>query len=367
MSVSRRRFLMTGGAIAAASAIVSPKNGNADVLPQSAPARRVANAPPLIVDCQSHVFVPEVIEIMRRRSTDPLVYEKDGFQWIKMGDWHRKLRPNHTNVDGKLARMDACGITTTMLSTNDPGPEWFGEQGPAVARVIHDFLADVAKQHPGRFHGLIVLPLQDREAAEAELSRCVNELGMRGILLYSNLAGRWPDEEPYRWVFGRAVELGLPILLHPAKPTTTDQVKGYNLTSTLGNMFENTISLSRIVMSGVLDEHPELKLVCPHLGGTLPYISGRLDHQVEVLKRSNQTLKKRPSEYLRDIYMDIVSPLPEAMRFALDFCGPERLLFSSDHPWVDPQVILDALRSLELNSESEARILGLNAKQLFGL
>jgi predicted TIM-barrel fold metal-dependent hydrolase len=355
MTVNRRQFLSTAGVIASASAVEKA------VTAQTAPDAS------LIVDCQSHVFVPRVIEIMRQRISDPLVYEKDGAQWIKMGDWHRKLRPNHTNVAEKLARMDACGIATTMLSTNDPGPEWFGQQGPEVARVIHDHLAEIAKAHPGRFQGLIVLPFQDQQAAEQELKRCVEKLGMRGILLYSNLAGRWPDEEPYRWVFQRAVEMDLPILLHPAMPMTTDAVKGYNLTSTLGNMFENTIVLSRIVMSGILDQFPDLKLVSPHLGGTLPYIAGRLDHQVQVLKRSNQELKKRPSDYLREIYMDIVSPLPEAMRFALDFSSPDRLLFSSDHPWVDPQLILDDFRSLGLHADVQAKILGRNAKQLFHL
>lgn len=366
MSVSRRQFLSTSSAIAAGSAITKTRSvcaGEPAPQTQSPPS----TLPPLVVDCQSHVFIPEVIEIMQARNADPLVYEKDGDLWIKMGDWHRKLRPNHTNIEEKLARMDACGITTTMLSTNDPGPEWFGEQGPEVARVIHNFLAEIAQQYPERFYGLIVLPFQDRKAAEAELDRCVNELDMRGILLYSNLAGSWPDEAAYRWVFGRAVELDLPILLHPAKPTTTEHVKGYNLTSTLGNMFENTISLSRIVMSGILDEHPQLKLVCPHLGGTLPYISGRLDHQVEVLQRSNQELKKRPSHYLRDIYMDIVSPLTEAMQFAVDFSGADRLLFSSDHPWVDPQVILDNFNALNLSADDRAKILGLNAKKLFKL
>ena len=365
MSVNRREFLAAGSTIAAASAVAQSLNAGANESP--APEANETRREPLIVDCQSHVFVPDVVQIMSERTTDPLVYEKDGHQWIKMGDWHRKLRPNHTNVDEKLARMDACGITTTMLSTNDPGPEWFGEQGPEVARVIHDFLADVAQRHPGRFYGLIVLPYQDRAAAEEELERCVEDLDMRGILLYSNLAGRWPDEDEFRWVFRRAVELDLPVLLHPAKPTTTEQVKGYNLTSTLGNMFENTISLSRIVMSGILDELPELKLVCPHLGGTLPYISGRLDHQVEVLKRSNQNLKRSPSDYLRNIYMDIVSPLTEAMRFAVDFSSADHLLFSSDHPWVDPQVILEDFAALEMDAESKSKILGLNAKELFKL
>ena len=132
-------------------------------------------------------------------------------------------------------------------------------------------------------------------------------------------------------------------------------------------MFENTIALARIIASGLLDQHPKLKLVCPHLGGTLPYVSGRMDHQVTVLKRGPQTLQRKPSEYLRDIYMDIVSPLPEAIRFALDFTSADKLLFSSDHPWVAPKVIHDALHSLNLPAADQQKILSGNARQLFRL
>jgi predicted TIM-barrel fold metal-dependent hydrolase len=207
--------------------------------------------------------------------------------------------------------------------------------------------------------------MQNEAAASAELDRCVRELGFVGILLYTNLAGRWCDEPPFHWLYARAEALDIPILLHPSKPMTTDLVKGYELTSTLGNMFENTIALARIIASGLLDRHPQLKLVCPHLGGTLPYICGRMDHQLTVLKRGPQNLQRKPSEYLRSIYMDIVSPLPEAMKFALDFTGADRLLFSSDHPWVQPDEILNPLRSLQLPPATEAKILSGNARRLF--
>jgi len=322
---------------------------------------------PFVVDCQSHLYCPQVLALLEKRTIDPLVYHKDGQQVVKMGDWHRKVLPNHTSVEAKLAAMDASGITMTALSINDPGPEWFGEDGPRLARVMNDFVADISRKHPGRFLGLCVLPLQDMKAAQAELDRCVRSLGMKGVLLYTNLAGRFPDEPEFRPLFAQTVELDVPILLHPAKPITTEQVKAYEMTSSLGNMFDDTIALTRIIMAGILDQFPKLKLVCPHLGGTLPYIIGRLDHQVAVLNRGPEYLTRAPSEYLKQIWLDIVSPLPLAMKFCAEFMGTDRLLFASDHPWVDPALILGDLRSLNLPPVDEANILGGNARRLFGL
>jgi predicted TIM-barrel fold metal-dependent hydrolase len=319
------------------------------------------------IDCQSHLYCPGIIARLERRRVDPLVYRRDGQAWVKMGDWHRKVLPNHMDVAAKLADMDAAGIDQTALSVNDPGPEWFGDEAAAAARVMNDFIADLVRRHPDRFFGLCVLPLPDVAASLAELDRCLNELGMKGWLLYTNIAGRFPDEPSFRPLFARAAEFDLPVLLHPAKPLTIDVVKDYELTSTLGNMFDDTIALVRIIMSGLLDEFPRLKLVCPHLGGTLPYIIGRLDHQVAVLKRGPQHLARKPSEYLRRVHFDIVSPLPAAMRLCCELVGPANLLFASDHPWVDPRLILEALRSLRLPPDEEAAILGGNASALFGL
>lgn len=124
-------------------------------------------------------------------------------------------------------------------------------------------------------------------------------------------------------------------------------------------------ALMRLIMSGVLDELPKLQLVCPHLGGTLPYIIGRLDHQVTVLKRGPKNLTRTPSEYLKSIWLDIASPLPLAIKFAHEFMGADRLLYASDHPWVEPRVILDALRSLNLPAKEEEKILSGNARKLF--
>jgi predicted TIM-barrel fold metal-dependent hydrolase len=279
--------------------------------------------------------------------------------------WHRRLIA--PGVKEKLAAMDGAGIELAAISTNDPGPEQFGKDGPAVARIVHDYLADTVKQHPKRFFALAALPLQDMDAALAELERCVSKLGMKGILLYSNIAGKFPDEPQFAPLFKRAEDMGVPVLLHPPYPVTFDATEGYNLTGGLGLMFDTTIALCRMILSGLLDRYPKLKLVCPHVGGTLPYLIGRIDHQVTVLKRVAVDIRKKPSEYLRGIYLDSVNALPAVIRFGYDFVGPDRMLYSSDHPWVDPKLILDNVNSLKLPAEDAEKLLSGNARRLFGL
>jgi aminocarboxymuconate-semialdehyde decarboxylase len=320
-----------------------------------------------LIDCQSHIFCPEIIALLERRASDPRVYTQDGVRYLPMGGWLRKIPPFYLDIHAKLAAMDASGVALAALSINDPGPEWFGSDGPRVARIMNNFIANLVRQHPARFFGLCVLPLQDMPAALAELDRCAGELGMKGILLYTNLAGRFPDEAAFRPMFARAAALGLPVLLHPAKPVTTEIVKDYEMTASLGNMFENTIALTRIIMAGMLDEFPGLQLVCPHLGGTLPYIIGRLDHQTRILKRGPKYLTKAPSEYLRQVWFDIVSPLPLAIKFVHEFVGPDRLLFASDHPWVEPALILDCLHRAGLPAADLENIGSGNARRLFRL
>lgn len=353
----------TGSALAALATI-----GSATTQTQGTDADKPASVGnPGAIDCQSHLFCPELVQMMEKRTNDPVVYRKGDDRYVRMGDWNRRIMPDHMDVEAKLAAMDANGIAMTALSINDPGPEWFGGEGPAVAKVANDFVANVVKQHPDRFFGLGVLPLPYMKATTEELDRCVNRLGFKGFLIYTNLAGRFHDEPEFRPLFARAAELGMPLLLHPAQPVTSAILKQYELISAIGNMFDDTIALARIMMSGILDEYPTLKLVCPHLGGTLPFILGRLEHQVKVLNRGPKNLKKSPREYLKQVYLDIVSPLPEAIRMVHELLGPERMIFGSDHPWVDPKVILNALRDAKLGSDAERRILTENAKGLFRL
>jgi predicted TIM-barrel fold metal-dependent hydrolase len=319
------------------------------------------------IDCQSHLFSSDFLALLEKRKDPPYVYRKGPDRFVVVGQWHRKLMPAHTDVDAKIAAMDKAGIAMTAISINDPGPELFGKDSPAMARLLNDFIADVVRRHPKRFFGLATLPFNSPDAMLGEFERCVSKLGMKGILLYSNLDGRFPDEDEFRPLFGEAERRGVPLLLHPAYPTTYDATKGREMTGGLGLMFDTTIALGRIVLAGILEKHPKLKLVCPHVGGALPYLIGRIDHQTMVLKRGAENIKRPPSESLRNVWLDTVSPLAMAIRYGYDFVGRERLIYSSDHPWVDPDLIAGEVRKLKLPEADEALIFSGNAKRLFNL
>jgi len=319
------------------------------------------------LDCQSHLYAPAIIAYMKGRKSPPYAYEKDGQTYVVVGEWCRRLRKNHSSAKDKLAAMDAAGIDITALSINDPGPERFGKDGLKIAETANDFIAAVVRTYPKRFIGLASLPLQDMRAAQIELERCVNKLRMKGILLYSNINGEFPDLPKYRPLFKLACELDLPIVMHPAYPVTFEHTKDYELTAGLGLMFDTSIALARIILAGILEEHPKLRLLCPHLGGTLVYLIGRLDHQCRVLGRGTENISNSPREYLKQVYFDTVSPELLAIKYCNDLLGPDRLLYGSDHPWVDPVLIADCIRGLNLTSEDERKIFGENARILFKL
>jgi aminocarboxymuconate-semialdehyde decarboxylase len=319
------------------------------------------------IDCQSHLFSEDFLSLLAKRKESPYVVRQGADRYVVIDQWRRKILPKHTDIDAKLADMDRAGIRMAALSINDPGPELFGKDSPAMAVLLNDFIADAVRSRPGRFFGLAVLPFNSPDAMLKEFDRSVNKLGMKGILLYSNLAGRFPDEEPFRPLFAEAERRGVPILLHPAYPTTYNATKGYEMAAGLGLMFDTTIALSRIILAGLLEKHPNLKLVCPHVGGALPYLIGRVDHQTMVLKRGAENIRKAPSEYLKQVWLDTVTPIGLGIRYAWEFAGPDKLLYSSDHPWVDPQLIVDQVESQHLPAADLSKLYSGNARALFRL
>ena len=118
---------------------------------------------------------------------------------------------------------------------------------------------------------------------------------------------------------------------------------------------------------GSLERHPTLKVVQPHCGGVLPYLWGRVEHQTEVMGRGMEHLAGPARSYYRRVYLDMVSPFPAALAYAHAFAGADRLLFASDHPWVEISTLSDLVDAMQIPAADKVRIFGANACELFGL
>jgi predicted TIM-barrel fold metal-dependent hydrolase len=321
----------------------------------------------LIVDCQSHVFPEAYAEILKRNPKSPQATGGQGTFVVTYDDVQEfTLDLDRYCPERKIRDMDSAGVDVSVLSVNMPGPERLApELALEGARVCNDYLAEVCARYPGRFVGLASLPLQDVPTAIAELDRAVDELDLRGFLLFSHIDGRSVDAPEFEPFYAHIEARGVPLILHPTVPSWSEAIKDYSMIPMLGFMVDTSIAVLRLILGGVLERHPQLQIVHPHAGGVLPYLMGRIEEQTEVKGRGRDHITESPAEYYRRIYLDLVTPSKLAVHYAYDFAGPDRLLFGSDHPWVSIDTMLDLVKHLDIPEQDRAKILGLNASTLF--
>ena len=317
------------------------------------------------VDTQSHLLPEWYLDHLAKRKRSPRVTGRGEGRFIQVGAWRGKFGPKMTSLEGKLRDMDAAGVDVTVLSSQFPGPELLGREGVDLARRLNDFVAGICRKHPDRFVGLCSLPLQDPKAAMAELTRCMKDLDLRGVLLFSNVNGRTLDGEAFAPLFARAEAEGIPLYLHPTYPLIAEHTADYQMIAGIGFMVDTALAAIRLIMSGTLERHPRLQLIFPHTGGALTYLIGRIDHQIAGMGRGGEHIRKLPSEYLKMMYTDTVALGPLNVEFALRFWGPDRVLFASDHPFVDIPPFVDLVEKAGLSPADKAKVYGENARRLF--
>jgi aminocarboxymuconate-semialdehyde decarboxylase len=266
--------------------------------------------------------------------------------------------------------MDAAGVSKQAVSIAVPGVNMSTpENAVHLAQVVNNELASLVAEND-RFIGLASLPMIDPEAAVEELDRVVNELGLSGVELFTNIGGKTLDFEGFWIVYERLSELDVPAFIHPIAPPHRAVYDDYALLAVLGFPFETTHAATRIVLSGLLEKIPDLKLVLSHLGGTLPYLVGRIDDAYRMFVKSKTTIPKPPSEYLKKMYLDGASFYKPAWGCALGFWGVDKILMGSDYPygWVgDYSNCVEIVESLSIGDNEKQLILRENAEKLLNL
>jgi len=319
------------------------------------------------IDCQTHVFPKAYAELLLKNTTSVRTMRKGDAYVVAYGDLQTfALSLDPYDPDRKIRDMDAAGIDVSVLTVNIPGPELLThELGIEGAHICNDYLAELCTRYAGRFVGLATLPLQNMDAAMAEYQRAIHGLGLRGVFLFSHVAGKPLDAPEFEPLYAAAERDQIPLVLHPTVPTWGEVVKDYSMIPMVGLMMDTSIAMLRLILSGTLERYPNLRIVHPHCGGVLPYLMPRVEEQTEVKRRGREHIRKSPGEYYRNVYLDIVSPSVQAMRYAYEFSRPDRLLFGSDHPWVKIEAILEHFDRLAIPAEHKAMILWENARRLF--
>ena len=294
------------------------------------------------------------------------------------GPWLR-ADPVLFDLDARWRAMEPFPDYRQVLVLAAPPLEELGP--PAVTRdlamLANDEMAALVRDHD-RFCGFAAsLPLNDPDAALAELGRAVSDLGALGFQLYSNVNGRPLDDPRFAPLFARAAQLDVAIWLHPTRSPAwpdypSEHESQHGIWWSIGWPYETAAAMCRLVYSGVMRTHPGLRIVTHHAGAMIPYFSGRFrEIQTEDQRPALERLPHDPLDYFHRFYADTaLFGAPHALRCAVDFFGSEHVLFGTDMPLGGPGVVGETIadvESLGLTDADRARVYEGNAREVLRL
>ena len=275
--------------------------------------------------------------------------------------------------EGRLAEMDANGVDMHLLSLTVPGVQMF-EPATAVAfaRLSNDRLGDTVRRHPTRFAGLASFAPQDPAAAAKEMERAINSLKLNGFLVNSHTQNAYLDEERFWPILEAAEALGAPLYIHPRAPSDgmAAPFRDYRMDGSIwGYGMETGTHAVRLMLSGVLDRFPRLRIVLGHMGEALPFWLWRLDYMASPGSRADLRNQLKASEYFRRNFAITTSGLedPVVLRLCVDKIGIDNVMWAIDYPYQPTAPAVAFLESARLSAADLERIAHGNAERIFGI
>lgn len=328
------------------------------------------------VDIHCHLATPacrELVSAHARPEFEPYEY----FMGQRSKDHNKTMYPSIqeklTTPAVRLEHMDRMGVDVQGLATFVS--EYFywapAKLAAEAARMQNDNLAAVAADNPGRFVPLgATVPLQDIDLALAEMNRVVDDLGFKGLQIGGTVNGCNLDEPRFRPFWEAVEDKGVPVIIHPSGYPEGLRLSDYFLVNCIGNPLETMVAATRMIFSGLFEEHPGIKLVLLHGGGYLPFYAARADHTWEVRPETRTAIPEHPpSHYMKRLHYDTMVFQPLYLRHLMEIVGSDRVMLGTDFPFdmgeVDPVGLIAATEGLTA-SEREG-IGGGNAMRIFGL
>jgi aminocarboxymuconate-semialdehyde decarboxylase len=327
----------------------------------------------ITVDMHAHVSVPRAHEFAKPHldlSTIPLAHFANAETKALSAKQEADIKDRIAGNDERLADLDHMGIDVQLVCP--PPPQCYYtvplEIAVKATAMVNDGLAEFVAQRPDRYVALGGVPLMDGNEAAKELERCMTQFKFKGVEILTNVAGKELSDPMLEPFWKKAEDLGALVLLHPNGFTQADRFTRFYFNNVIGNPLETTIALHYLIFDGVLERHPNLKILAVHGGGFLGAYSGRIDHAWGARSDAHGNLPKPPSSYLKKIYFDTVVFTPIQLEALVKTFGADHVLMGTDYPFdmadFDP---VEHVVSTGFDSATAAAIVGGNAKKLLGI
>jgi aminocarboxymuconate-semialdehyde decarboxylase len=329
---------------------------------------------PRTIDCHTHILTDETIGLLAKEA--PWVAPKltpidDDFAVLEIaGTPYRPFPRGGWELERRFKDMAAAEVDVHVLSATPQ--TYLYDQDPAmtVATSVlqNDQIAKLVKAHPDRFTGIATLPMQAPDRAAEELTRAVRQLGMRGAMIGSNIAGKNLDDPSFEPVWAAAEELGAFMIIHPANVAGVDRLRSYYLQNLIGNPLDTTIAAACLVFGGVMERYPKLNVLLVHGGGFVPYQAGRWAHGWHVRPEPKVNIKQSPEPWINRFYYDTILHAKPQLEFLVASVGPTRVLMGSDYPYdMGTGECVRQVDALWIDDSEKAAILNNNVVKLLGL
>lgn len=288
------------------------------------------------IDCYTHVMPKDFYQAFKHQMTGP-DYLAGMIEAL----------PALVDMEARLKVMDALGVDQQVISISSP-PIEIGVADPAIAAdlalLANNQIAEVANQHPSRFIPIGTVAMNNPDSMAKEARRCIKELGMKGVLIYTSARGIPLDRPEFEDFFALMAELDYPIWLHPARAGSQadypdEDHSKYWIWQVFGWPYETTVAMTRLVFSGLFDRHPDIKIITHHAGAMVPTFEKRIENvyvsnSMPEIREAAGRLKKEPHEYFRLFYNDTaLMGATAGLSNAYAYFGAERLLFGTDAPF----------------------------------
>lgn len=322
------------------------------------------------IDFENHYITKDMYAALKENPGYPRYDDvNDVMYWVEsvaMGQGHMAA-PMMLDSPDRIATMDANGVTQSILAAS-PGLEQLPDAlSVAACRAANDATYATCQAHPGRLLGTAILPVNDVEAACAELERCVNEYGFVGWHTHSNYGETTPDDAKYLPIYKTAERLQVYVHMHPHIPTDPRLLDyGFPLAGAgLGFTLDALTTTTRMILSGLFDACPNLKILLGHLGECFPFMLERMEDRMHL--GDPRVKSQHPLSYYfkRNIWVSTSgNQSKDAFMCCMNTLGLDRMVFATDYPHERLEKTMDFLNNLPLSQEEKEQLFYKNGEAL---